>query len=66
MKTQIMCNLVSKAGLHNYIIIFVALQYYIHAVDKISTLLELENELGTSSEYTPALDDVLSYFETVR
>lgn len=37
-----------------------------HADDKLSTLLELENELGTPAEYTPALDDVLSYFETVE
>ena len=36
-----------------------------HAVDKISNLLEIENELGPPPGKTSALDDILNYFQMV-
>lgn len=41
----------------------VALQFC--AVDRLSNMLELENERGPPPGRTPALDDVLSYYQTV-
>ena len=45
-------------------IFYVALQ--LCTVDCISNLLELENELGTPPGRTPALDNVLSYYQMVK
>ena len=48
-------------GQHVYLICGIAM----HAVDRISNLLEIENELGVPSGKTPALRDVVDYLETV-
>lgn len=37
----------------------------IYAVDLLELLLELEHEYGTHPEYSPALEDVLSYLQMV-
>ena len=37
-----------------------------HAVDRISSLLEIENELGVPSGKTSALNHVVNYLRTVN